>query len=586
MKNPSIESKKFKKSVVIGLVAGLLILIAVNFISSYLYFRLDLTKDKRHSLSASTIELLESLDDKVYIKVYLKGENQPADYDQFAEKTREILEEFRNHSSYIHFEFIDPVKGKQKEEMNAIFGEFYKKGLKPIPISKEEGAGYSTHYVVPGAMIAYKNKEHPATLVVADPSNETSWLEYSVQELEYNFVDAIRRLVHPRRANVAFVEGHGELDAWQTSWIHYQLQHFYNVDRIVLNGRINALREIEVADTVTKKLKLGGNKYDVLIIAQPTQPFSELDKYVLDQHVMRGGKILWLVDPTSAALDSLQRSPEEFALPRPLRLENLFFKYGIRMNTNIVQDLSCQAIPVEVGRMNDKPQYKFMAFPYALNIVNFGDHPIVRRMKEIKAEFVSTIDMVGNNDDLRKTVLMTTSEKTKIIPTPAIVTLNVARATPNMEEFAFKYMPVAVLVEGNFASAYSGILPIEFDTIAQLGFVDKSPVTRQIFVSDGDLVRNYIDQQNQPYPAGFDRYSGKQYDNSDFILNCVNYLCADDDLLQIRSKTLKIGSLDPIKIKTETTRYAVINIGVPLAIIVLIGCILIIWRRLHYGRKK
>ncbi|MCQ2285664.1 MAG: gliding motility-associated ABC transporter substrate-binding protein GldG [Bacteroidales bacterium] len=578
------ESKKFKQSAIIGLLASLLILIAINVISSYLYFRVDLTKDKRHTLSESTVNLLTSLDDKVYIKVYLKGENQPADYEQFAEKTREILEDFRNYTHYIHFEFIDPIKGKTKEESNLIFGEFYKKGLTPIPISEENGAGYSTHYVVPGAMIAYKNKEYPATLVVADPSNETSWLEYSMQELEYNFVDAIRKLVHPHKASVAFIEGHGELDFMSTSWMHWQLQRFYNVERVEINGRVNALREIELVDSVSQELKLGGNKYDVLIVAQPTQPFSEMDKFIIDQHVMRGGKILWLIDPTTAAIDSLQSSQEQFIYPRPLRLENLFFKYGVRMNTSVVQDLACQAIPLEVGRIGNQPQYKFMAFPYAIDIVNFSDHPIVRKMKEIKSEFASTIDLVGNSEDLRKTVLMTTSERTKIVPSPSIVTLNVARANPNVEEFAIKYMPLAVLVEGKFVSAYKGLLPVEFDTIPQLAYVDQSPVTRQIFVADGDIIRNFIDNKNQPYPAGFDRYTGKQYDNSDFILNCVNYLCADDDLLQIRAKSLKVGALDPILSKTKKTFYAIFNIVVPLLIIILIGCGLIVWRRVKYRK--
>ena len=586
MEKKKSESRKFKQTAVIGLLAGLLILVAINLISSYIYFRIDLTKDKRHTLSQTTIDLLTSLDDKVYIKVYLKGENQPADYEQFATKTREILEDFRSYSHYVHFEFIDPVKGKTKEESNLIFGEFYKKGLTPIPISKEEGAGYSTRYVVPGAMIAYKNKEYPATLVVADPSNATSWLEYSIQELEYNLVDAIRKLVHPHKASVAFLEGHGELDFMSTSWVHWQLQRFYNVERVALNGRVNSLRNIELADSVKQELKLGGNKYDVLIIAQPTEPFSETDKYILDQHLMRGGKILWLIDPTTAAIDSLQSSQEQFIYPRSLRLENLFFKYGVRMNTNVVQDLSCQAIPLEVGRIGAQPQYKFMAFPYALNIVNFSDHPIVRKMKEIKSEFAATIDLVGASEGLTKTVLMTTSERTKIVPSPSIVTLNVARANPNPEEFAFKYLPLAVLVEGEFTSAYKGLLPVEFDTIQQLGYIEKSPKTRQIFVSDGDIIRNFVDGKNQPYPAGFDRYTGKQYDNADFILNCVNYLCADDDLLQIRAKSLRIGSLDPVLIKTKKTYYAVVNIVLPLLVIAFIGAVLIIWRRARYNSKK
>lgn len=587
MKQDISAGKKFKRSAIIGLIASILILISINIISSFLYFRIDLTKDKRHSLSPSTIELLESLNDKVYIKVYLKGDNLPADYRQFAKKTKEMLESFRNYSKNIYFEFIDPTAEKTKEEMNAIFGEFNSKGLRPIPISREDGAGFSTYYVIPGAMIAYKTHEQPATLVVADPSQGTSWLEYSMQELEYNFVNALRKLVKPKKSKIAFLEGHGELDFMSTSWMHWQLQRFYEVDRVSINGRLNILSDIEVVDTLTQEIKIKGNKYDVLIIAQPTKPFTEYDKYIIDQHIMRGGKALWLIDPTTASIDSLQATPENFVIPRNIRLENIFFKYGVRINTNIVQDLSCQAIPINVGNIGDSPQYKFMAFPYTPDIVNFSDHPIVRRLKNIKSDFASTIDLVGSEERLKKDILMTTSERTKLIPTPAIVTLNVARATPNMEEFAFKYLPVAVLVEGIFTSAYAGILPMEFDTIKQLGYKSESIVpTRQIFVSDGDIIRNAIDNKGQPYPCGFDRYSNKLYDNADFILNCINYLSADDDLLQIRSKSLKIGTLDPIKMKSGQKKYAFLNIAIPLALIIIMGTILIIFRRIKYSKKN
>jgi len=585
MKDNMNNSNRYKRTALIGLISGLLILVAVNIISSFFFFRIDLTKDKRHSLSPATIELLDKLEDKVYIRVYLKGEGHPADYQLFAEKTKDILQEFRSYSNNIYFEFIDPVAGKSKEETNAIFGEFYKKGLKPIPISKESSSGYSTQFVVPGAMISYSNHEYPVTLVVSDPGGNDNWLEYSIQELEYNIVAGIRKLIKPHKATIAFLDGQGELDFMNTSWVAYQLQRFYNVERISIDGKINSLRKIAIDDSVKQTIKILGNKYDVLIVAQPTEPFREVDKFIIDQHIMRGGKVLWLVDATNAAMDSLQSAPEFFALSRSLRLNDLFFKYGVRLNANLIQDLSCQSIPLEVGKIGDQPQYKFMAFPYALNVVNFSDHPIVRNIKNIKSDFAGSIDFVGN-DNLKKTILFTSSERTKLIPTPSIVTLNVGRTQPNMEEFAFKYLPIAVLVEGKFNSAYDGLLPLEFDTIKEFGFIAESPSTRQIFVSDGDIIRNFIDRKsNQPYPAGYDIYSGNLYDNSEFIMNCVNYLCADDDLLAIRAKNFKIGSLNPAKIKEKSTFYAVVNIVVPLALITIMGIIMIIIRKIKYNRK-
>jgi ABC-2 type transport system permease protein len=580
------NSKKYKKSALLGLALSLIILIATNIIFSFLYIRIDLTQDKRNSLSDKTIELLENLEEKIYIKVYLKGDNQPADYSLFAKKTEDILQEFRRYSNKVFFEFIDPVKGKSQDETKAIFTEFYKKGLVPIPISKKDAAGFSTHYVIPGAIITYKVKEAPATLVVSDPNGE-DWLNYSVQELEYNLISTIRQLVSPKVHSIAFTDGHGELNFWNTSWMMFQLQRFYSVTRVNLDGKINALRNFTVEDTVNKTIKDLGNKFDVLVIAQPTTPFSEMDKYIIDQHVMRGGRILWLVDATNASIDSLQNSNEMFAMERPLNLNTLFFKYGVRFNANLLQDLNCSPLPISEGNVGGQPQYKFWAFPYFVNVVNFSNHPIVRKLKNIKSSFAGTVDFVGGESELQKTILMTSSERTKMVPTPSIVSLGVIKGKPNMEEFAFKYLPMAVLVEGKFKSAFEGILPVEFDTIKELGFIKKSPETRQIFIADGDIIRNYIDPKtNQPFPAGYDFYTKKLYDNTELLLNCINYLCADDDLLQIRSKNFKIGTLNPQKVLENSNLYAIINISVPLILITVMGVVLIIVRKRNFSRKK
>lgn len=585
MEKTNNNSQRFKKNAITSLIVGFIILIAINILSSFLFFRLDLTKDKRLSLSPTTIQMLKSIDDPIYIRVYMEGDGLPADYQLFKEKTKDILQEFRSYSKNVHFELIDPIKDKTPEEANAIFGEFNQKGLKPIPISKEDASGYSTRFVIPGAMISFRDKEYPAELIVADPSGN-DWLEYSIQELEYNLVSSIRKLITGSKPKVAFLDGHGEMDFYSTSWMAWQLQRFYNVDRVRINGRVNALNDIAVKDSVSKELVINGNKYDVLIVAQPTEPFPDADKYVIDQFLMRGGKILWLIDATTASADSLQNTPEFFATPRNLQLNDLFFSYGVRLNPNLIQDLSCQQIPIGVGTIGDQQQYKFMNFPYCLKVVNFSEHPIVRNIKEIKSDFTGTIDFVGKEVNLEKTVLMTTSERTKMVPTPAIVTINVGLAQPNLQEYAFKYLPIAALVEGKFQSAFDGILPIEFDTMKALGYLHESEPTRQIFIADGDIIRNFIDRQhNQPYPTGYDIYTGEMYDNTNFLLNCVNYLCDDDDLLQIRSKNFKIGSLDPVKIRNHKNLYSILNIVIPLALIFIMGIVLIIIRRSKYSRK-
>ncbi len=586
-KNSNInkESKKFKRRSFLALLSVVVIVIIANILSSFFFYRIDLTKDKRHSLSKSTIEMLNKLEDRVYFRVYLKGKDQPADYQLFAKQVEQMLQTFRSYSKNVYFEFIDPIEGKTNEEINSIMGEFVKKGLEPIPISREDASGYSTRLVVPGAIVSYRNREYPAKVVVADPAG-ADWMKYSNEELEYNLVAPIRRLLKTEKPKVAYLDGHGELDFWSTCWTAMQLQRFYNVSRITLDGKINALRNISIDDTISGNIVLGKNKYDVLIIAQPTQPFREYDKYVIDQFIMRGGKVLWLIDNTNASLDSLQSAPEFFATPRALYVNDLLFTYGVRINTDLIQDLSCMPVPQQVSIIGDQPQYKFMAFPYSLDVVNFGNHPIVRNLKDVKVDFAGSIDLVGNNADLSKTILMTTSERTKVVPTPSIVTLRVGLVKPNIQEFAYRNVPIAVLVEGNFNSAFKGILPIEFDTIKELDFREKSEYTRQIFVSDGDIIRNPFDsKRNQPYPAGYDIYTRQTFDNTEFIVNCVNYLCADDDLLQLRAKNFKIGSLNTEKLRNNKVLLALINIGIPLAIIAILGIFLIVSRKIRFTKK-
>ena len=585
-KNINIQSRQFKRRTLLGLLAVIGIVVIVNILSSFFFYRIDLTKDKRHSLSKSTIEMLKNLEDRVYFRVYLKGKDQPADYQLFAKQVEQMLQTFRSYSKNVYYEFIDPIEGKTNEEINGILGEFVKKGLEPIPISREDAGGYSTHVVIPGAIVSYRNREYPAKVVVADPSG-ADWLKYSNEELEYNLVAPVRRLLKTEKPKVAYLDGHGELDFWNTCWTAMQLQRFYNVTRITLDGKINALRNISIDDTVSGNLVLGDNKYDVLIVAQPTQPFKEYDKYVIDQFIMRGGKVLWLIDNTTASLDSLRAAPEFFATPRALYINDLFFTYGVRFNTDLIQDLSCLPVPQQVSIIGDQPQYKFMVFPYCLDVVNFGNHPIVRNLKDVKSDFAGSIDLVGNNADLTKTVLMTTSERTKVVPTPSIVTLRVGLVKPNLQEYSYRNVPIAVLVEGNFQSAFKGILPVEFDTIKELDYRDHSEYTRQIFVSDGDIIRNPFDsKRNQPYPAGYDIYTRQTFDNTEFIVNCVNYLCADDDLLQLRAKNFKIGSLSSEKVRNHKVLLAALNIGIPLLLIALMGTLLIVMRKVKFSKKK
>src|SRR5574344_781752 len=264
-----------------------------------------------------------------------------------------------------------------------------------------------------------------------------------------------------------------------------------------------------------------------------------------------------------------------------LRLDDMFFRYGVRLNANVIQDIgSCQAIPIAEDRT--------MIFPYALNITHFGKHPITQKITSLRSNFAGTIDFVGKDDYLTKTVLATSSDSSKIVPTPAIISLKVGLAKPNVEEFATQRLPIAVLVEGRFQSAFDGILPIEFDTIKQFNFMRESKETKQIFIADGDIIRNFFDPRVGFRPTGFDVYTGKFYDNSEFITNCIDYLCGNTDLIELRSKTFKIGHLNNTQIADKTIRkkFQLINIALPLLVIGVIAITLLFIRRKKYNRSE
>lgn len=604
-KKNNTQSKQYKTSALIAIAAVLIGVIAVNVISSYWFTKIDLTSDKRHSLSESTVKLLKESDDIILIKVYLEGENIPVEYEPVIAKAHEMLNEFRDITSNVKFEFIDPFAGKTPEEQKAILSEFAHKGLTPLPLRKEYKSATEarTQYIIPGAEISYKSRESVINLIEKDYRNKYTTEDFSFMHMEYNFMLGLKSLIHPKKTNIAFIDGHGEIDAYHTSWLATQLGRklgdYYNVARDTINENINRLRKIAIEDSSELTVKDLGNKYDVLIVAQPVHRLRYADMYAIDQHIMRGGKVLWLIDATNASLDSLEMKPEFMAYENFARhgLESMFFRYGVRINPNLIQDIgSCQAIPLSSKQT--------MIYPYALNVVNFEEHPITQKIESVNSQFASTIDFVGKDDNLKKTVLATTSTKTKVIQTPCIVSLKVGLNRPNPEEFTLQNQPIAVLVEGKFASAFDGRLPIEFDTIKQFNYRHESVETKQIFIADGDMAFNhfmptrfqpsdYIDLDETMIrfgikPTGFDIYTNRTYDNAEFLINCVDYLSGNKDFIDLRSKIFQIGLLNQDQIiKTKVkTRYQFINIVLPLLLFGILGCVLIFTRRYRYTHQR
>ena len=585
-KDKTDSKSNIKKQNISIYLISLVVIILVNILVSLWFFRIDLTAEKRYSLSKSTKNIIKSLDDIVYFRVYLDGDIPPG-FKRLSKEARELLNEYSAYSDKIKYEFIDPSANRDAKELRAFYNELVKKGLQPTQLQDRKADGVKTQVLFPGAIVTYKQKELPIQLLATNiniPSEEV--LNISIQNLEYNFTSTINKLTQKNKARIAFTAGNGELELDEVADITRDLQEFYHVERIEIDEQINALRNFEM-DSITGNT-LVWNKYDLLIIAKPSKPFSDKDKFIIDQYVMNGGSVLWMVDPVFASMDSLQGEPETIGIINDLNLDDMFFRYGIRMNTNLIQDMNALPIPIVTGKMGDKAQQQFIPWYYFPIITPISDqniqidHPIVKNLNSIKTEFISTIDTVGSHP-LSKSILLTSSRYTKIVQAPIIINLNILKVRPDEREFDKRYLPVAVLVEGEFKSLYEGRITHQMDTSSLIKFMSEGKEAKQIFIADGDIIKNQIDRRG-PLPLGYDKYTQLDFGNKEFLMNCINYLVGDDDLIQVRSREIKLRLLDKTKMLKKKTTWQVYNILMPLMVVILMGGILVYYRRRKYTK--
>ena len=578
----SKRNNKIKKSNLLQLLLSLLILVFINIISYFIFTRIDLTSEKRYTLSESTKKYLKQIDDVMYFQVYLDGEF-PAGFKRLRSETKEMLDEFRAYNDNIQYSFINPSEGDDKKKIQNTYQQLVNKGIQPTNIKTKTTEGSSQQWIFPGALVSYRQKEVPVQLFtnqLGTPSDQV--LNNSVQNLEYNLINAIRKLLVKNKPRIAFTRGHGELGIDRLADIIYSLSDYYAVDTVNIDGKINSLM---VRGTKDKPLL---NKYSALIIAKPDSAFNEKDKYFIDQFVMHGGKILWLLDPVIVSMDSLQRSSETLAIAIDRNLDDMLFKYGVRINTNLILDMNALPIPAVTGQYGGQPKVELMSWYYFPVLMPTAKHPIVTNLNAIKTEFVSSIDTVGGKG-IKKTVLLASSKYSRTVNTPARISLDLLQSVPDEREYNQSYLPVAVLLEGSFQSLYLNRLPPEMVTDNKsFDFKEKSPETKMIVVSDGDIIKNQLDKKTgNPYPLGFDQYTGETFGNKDFILNCIDYLCDDSGIISVRSREVKMRLLDPNKLKNANTKLTIqlVNTIGPVLLIMIFGIIQLIIRRYKFRRK-
>ncbi len=562
---------------------GLVMIIAVNIISSYVFTRIDLTSEKRYSLSEPTKELLKDLDDIVYFKVYLEGDF-PAGFKRLSNAVKEMLDEFRAYSSHIQYEFINPVEASTPAEVNARQEELIRKGLNPTDLQVKTTEGSSQQIIFPGAIVTYRSKELPLEFLQSQiGQTPEEILNHSVQSLEYNISSMIHKLTVTAKPTIAFIEGHGELGEVEVYDITESLGEYYQVERVRIGGKIFALTQ---RDTTADGDMIIRNKYAAIIIAKPDSVFSEKDKFILDQFIMHGGKVLWLIDPVQATMDSLESSPTTVGLAQDVNLEDMLFRYGVRLNPDLLLDLNALPIRMVTGTIGGQPQISFVPWYYFPVIFPLSDHPIVRNLNAVMTCFVSSLDTVGA-DDIKKTILLTTSEHTRILQSPVLIDLRITKEEPDPVLYRSAHIPIAVLLEGEFESVFKNRIPPQIQDSPLIGFREKSVPTGMIVLSDGDIIRNQLHaSQGYPLPLGFDQYTRQHFGNRDLILNAVNYLCDDSGLIAARSKDIKLRLLDKTRLTSARTTIQLVNTLLPVVLILGYGIIRAYMRKRRYARVK
>ncbi|MFN4812766.1 MAG: gliding motility-associated ABC transporter substrate-binding protein GldG [Bacteroidota bacterium] len=548
------------------LFTGISIVILLNVIGSFVFERFDLTAEKRYSLSPSTKKLLKELDDVIYFKVYLEGEF-PAGFKRLRSETREMLDEFRAYAGdNIQYTFINPSQEEDVRKNSEVYEQLYKAGLLPTSLQVKTENGEQNQIIFPGALVSYRDKTFPMQLLktqIAQDQEEV--LNASIENLEFEFASTILKLTTKIKDKIALIEGHGELNGKSVEDITKALEEYYTVERVRINNQLFALRG-----------------YKAAIIAKPDSAFDEKDKYVIDQFVMKGGKTLWLIDPIMASMDSLTKNNVTLGIANPLNLEDILFKYGVRLNTNLVLDVQSAPIPVLAGYQGKQPQYKFYPWVYFPVAFPFCDHPVVKNLNAVKFEFASGIDTI-NNKNIKKTILLASSQYSKAINTPARIDLAILRKEPNPQEYYRKNIPLAVLLEGEFESVFTNRIAPSISNTEDIAFKSKGKKTSMIVVADGDVIKNQVQSSSgKVYPLGYDRYTQQQFGNKNFIMNCMNYLLDDSGLIAVRTRDIQIRLLDKTIIQSAKMKWQLICILVPVCSILLYGLLSAFIRKKKY----
>lgn len=554
-----------KKWGIIGLafIAGLIL---INTLGSFYFARMDFTAEKRFTLSPLARQTAGNLQQAAHITILLDG-SLPSGFERLKRASIDLLSDLSAYSAdKITFEVINPLDGNTQQQQ-ANTEALADRGITPTNLSVRTETGFSQQLIFPAALITYGDHEIPVQLLLsrAGASHETV-LNNSIQNLEYAFVSALRKVVSGGRPLIGFTEGHGELDnrslydAIQSLSTGFQVG-FVNLDSISSEG----LAQLAA-----------------LIVAKPTQPFTEAEKFKIDQFVMGGGSVLWAIDQTDAELDSMRTTGDQTVIARQLNLDDLLFTYGIRFNYDIIADMNCAQIPLTMGSVGNQAQIDLAPWLFYPVFMPTTSHPVVKNLDGIRSEFAGTLDTIAV-PGIRKSIILQSSPFSRLLNIPATISLQLVEETPDPAQFKNKPYPVAALLEGSFPSVFTNRpAPAGIDPTVKIP--DRGKPAKMVAIADGDVIRGQINPTDgSPYPLGWDRYTEQQYGNKSFLLNMIDYLTDDGDMIALRGKEIKLRLLDPVKIKEDRLHWRLLNVAFPPILLLLFGLARRYIRKRRYG---
>lgn len=545
---------------ILVLLISITVLVLINILASRYFQRWDLTEENRYTINASTKKMLSNLDDQVYVEVYLTGDLNP-DFKRLQRSIEETLAEFNIYSNNkVQYSFNDPTQAMDQNAQNEFIQHLSAMGITPTRLYDNEDGKNTQKLIFPGAVISYGGREVGVTLLKSSQAaSAVEKLNLSIEALEYQFASTIAKLTNIERMKIGLVKGHGELDSAHITGLQLTLSESYLLENIQLSS--------------TQHL----GQFNTLIIAKPTSAFSEQDKYQLDQYIMAGGSVLFMLDKLDVNMDSIS-TPFNYAFPYDLNLDDMLFKYGVRINNNLVQDRVAGTEVVVVGNIGEQPQVKPFRWPFYPVINQYSDHVTVKNLDAVLTKFVSTIDTIKTKG-VRKTPIMFTSEYSRSLNAPVQVSLAYIQTELTPEKLNKKHLPVGYLLEGQFTSLFK-------NRFTPNGAVDQnksdlSVSTKIAVIADGDIARNDVNPASgQPLDLGYDSKTRTTFANKDLILNLISYLSDGNGLITARSKEIKIRPLDNVKTAKDGTMWKIINLILPVVFLILFGIVK------HYLRKR